>query len=138
MSPEGNLVRVVFGMVLGEVGFVFTYVPLTIAGSESAGGSERGLSAGLLNTSMQLGNVWSLGMAATVAAAVTAALGGLAAEGGALVGGLRWGFLLCAGFAVVALPIVLFGLPKGAPSGERGTGGGTGTSPSEDADGGRN
>jgi hypothetical protein len=71
------------------------------------------LSAGLLNTSMQLGNAWGLGIVATVVAAVTAALGGEAAGSEALVGGLRWGVLTCAGFAILALPIVAFGLRGG-------------------------
>jgi hypothetical protein len=34
-----------------------------------------------------------------------------AAEPEPLVGGLRWGLLVCVGFAVAALPVVLFGLP---------------------------
>ena len=85
-------------------------VPLTIAGSGSAGEGEQGLSAGLLNTSIQLGNAWGLGVVAAVMAAATAVLGGQAAGSQALVGGLRCGVLACAGFAVLALPIVLFGL----------------------------
>ena len=85
-------------------------VPLTIAGSGGAGEDESGLAAGLLNTSIQLGNAWGLGVVATVVAAVATALGGEALGTEALVGGLRWGVLACAGFAVLALPIVLFGL----------------------------
>jgi hypothetical protein len=94
-------------------------VPLTIVGSGSAGEEERGLAAGLLNTSMQLGNAWGLGVVATVVAAVTTALGGEAAGPEALVGGLRWGLLACVGFAVLALPVVLMGLPKNQSSDER-------------------
>jgi hypothetical protein len=37
----------------------------------------------------------------------------------ALVGGLRWGLLACAGFAIMALPIVLLGLPKNRSPGEQ-------------------
>jgi EmrB/QacA subfamily drug resistance transporter len=113
MSAGGGLVFVLCGMVIGEIGFMFSNVPLTIAGSGSAGEGERGLSAGLLNTSIQLGNAWGLGVVATVIAAATAALGGQAASSQALVGGLRWGVLACAGFAVLALPIVVFGLRGG-------------------------
>jgi hypothetical protein len=51
-----------------------------------------------------------LGIVATVIAAATAALGGEAGGAEALVGGLRWGVLACVGFAVLALPIVMFGL----------------------------
>ena len=114
MSAGGGLVFVLCGMVVGEIGFMLSNVPLTIAGSGSAGEGELGLSAGLLNTSIQLGNAWGLGVVATVIAAATAALGGEAAGSQALVGGLRWGVLACAGFAVLALPIVLFGL-RGEP-----------------------
>jgi EmrB/QacA subfamily drug resistance transporter len=110
MSAGGGLVFVLCGMVVGETGFMFSNVPLTIAGSGSAGEGELGLSAGLLNTSMQLGNAWGLGIVATVIAAATAALGGEAGGAEAFVGGLRWGVLACVGFAVLALPIVIFGL----------------------------
>jgi EmrB/QacA subfamily drug resistance transporter len=108
MSAGGGLVFMLCGMVVGEIGFMLSNVPLTIAGS--AGEGALGLSAGLLNTSMQLGNAWGLGIVATVIAAATAALGGEAGGAEALVGGLRWGVLACVGFAVLALPIVMFGL----------------------------
>jgi MFS family permease len=110
ISAGGGLVFVLCGMVVGETGFMFSNVPLTIAGSGSAGEGERGLSAGLLNTSIQLGNAWGLGVVATVIAAATTALGGEAAGPEALVGGLRWGVLTCTSFALLALPIVVFGL----------------------------
>jgi EmrB/QacA subfamily drug resistance transporter len=107
MSSGGGLVLVLCSMVIGEIGFMLSNVPLTIAGSGGTGEGERGLVAGLLNTSIQLGNAWGLGVVATVVAAVTTALGGEAAGPEALVGGLRWGVLACVGFAVLALPIVL-------------------------------
>ena len=95
-------------------------VPLTIVGSGSAGEDERGLAAGLLNTSMQLGSAWGLGVVATVVAAASAALGGeVGGEVGgseALAGGLRLGLYACVGFAVLALPVVLTGLPRSVPS----------------------
>ena len=78
-------------MVVGEAGFMVSNVALTIAGSSGAGEDRKGLSAGLLNTSIRLGNAWSLGPEA-------------------LVEGLRWGLLACVGFAVLAVPVVLFGL----------------------------
>jgi MFS family permease len=106
MSPEDGLSLVLSGMVVGEAGFMVSNVALTIAGS-GAGEDRKGLSAGLLNTSIQLGNAWSLGIVATVVAAAT--VGG-SAEPEALVGGLRWGLLACVGFAVIAVPVVLFGL----------------------------
>jgi EmrB/QacA subfamily drug resistance transporter len=117
MSAGGGLALVLSGMVVGEIGFMFSNVPLTIAGS--GGTSERGLAAGLLNTSMQLGNAWGLGVVATVVAAVTTTLGGEAAGPEALVGGLRSGLYACVGFAVLALLIVLLGLPRNQSSDER-------------------
>jgi hypothetical protein len=69
----------------------------------------------LLNTSIQLGNAWGLGLVATVVAATT--LGDGSASPEALVGGLRWGALAgalaCVGFVDVALSVVLLGLPGG-------------------------
>jgi hypothetical protein len=79
-----------------------------LPGSGGAGEDRKGLSAGLLNTAIQLGNAWSLGIVATVVAAAT--VGGQAAGPEALVEGLRWGLLACVGFAVLAVPVVLFGL----------------------------
>jgi EmrB/QacA subfamily drug resistance transporter len=114
MSVGGGLIFVLLGMVIGEGGFMFSNVPLTIAGSGGTG--ERGLAAGLLNTSIQLGNAWGLGVVATVVAAASAALGNEAGGAEALVGGLRWGLYACVGFAALALPVVLMGFPRSAAS----------------------
>jgi MFS family permease len=116
MSEDGGLPLVLLGMVVGEVGFTLSIVPLEIAASGGAGENERGLAAGLLNTSMQLGSALGLAVVATV---VAASSGGGAADPGSLVVGLRWGLLACVGFAGLALPIVLWGLPKGEPPDER-------------------
>jgi EmrB/QacA subfamily drug resistance transporter len=116
MSVGGGLAFVLLGMVIGEGGFMLSNVPLTIVGSGSAGEGERGLAAGLLNTSMQLGNAWGLGVVATVVAAASVAQGGEGGDSEALVGGLRWGLYACVGFAVLALPVVLMGLPRSAAS----------------------
>ena len=120
MSVGGGLVFVLLGMVIGEGGFMLSNVPLTIIGSGSAGEDERGLAAGLLHTSMQLGSAWGLGVVATVVAGASTALGGEAAGPEALVGGLRWGLYACVGFAVLALPVVLMGLPISITSKDRG------------------
>ncbi len=134
MSEGSSLLFVISGMVVGEAGCMLSNVPLTIAGSGGAGKAERGLAAGLLNTSIQLGNAWGLGVVATVVAAVAATPGGEAAGSEALVSGLRWGLLACAGFAAMALLIVLLGLPRGGPSGRREAGGNGARDPSEDGD----
>src|SRR5215211_161009 len=112
MSVGGGLVFVLLGMVIGEGGFMLSNVPLTVVGSGSAGEEERGLAAGILNTSIQLGNAWGLGVVATVVAAASAALGNESSGSEALVGGLRWGLYACVGFAVIALPVGLTGLPR--------------------------
>ena len=116
MSLGGGLIFVLLGMVIGEGGFMLSNVPLTIVGSGSAGEDERGLAAGLLNTSIQLGNAWGLGVVATVVATASVALGGETGGSEALVGGLRWGLYACVGFAVLALPVVLKGLPRSVAS----------------------
>ena len=96
--------------------YTLSVVPLEIAASGGAGEDERGLAAGLLNTSMQLGSATGLAVVATV---VAASSGGGEADPESLVVGLRWGLLTCVGFAGLALLIVLWGLPKGEPPDER-------------------
>jgi hypothetical protein len=105
MSEMGNLYFVLLGMVVGETGFMFSNVPLTIAATGGVKGDDRGLASGLMNTSCQLGNAFGLAVVATVVAAV-------AATGGAdyLLAGLRWGLVVCAGIVTLALPVTLFGL----------------------------
>jgi MFS family permease len=102
-SREGGLLAVRAGTVVGEAGFTFSNVSPTIAGTGATGGDGRGLAAGLLNTSFQLGNAWGLGVVATLVAAT--------AGPGALAGGLGAGLLACTGFALLAMPIAFFGLP---------------------------
>src|ERR687898_3305474 len=116
MSVSGGLAFVLLGMVIGVGGFMLSNVPLSIVGSGGAGEDERGLAAGLLNTSIQLGSAWGLGVVATVVAAATAALGNEAGGAEALVGGLRWGLYACVGFAALALPVVIMGFPRSAAS----------------------
>ena len=64
VSREGGLLLVLAGTVVGEAGFMFSNVSLTIAGTGATGEDGRGLAAGLLNTSVQLGNAWGLGVVA--------------------------------------------------------------------------
>jgi EmrB/QacA subfamily drug resistance transporter len=126
--PVGGIPTVVLvGTVVAEAGLMFSNVSLTIATTGGVDEGKRGLAAGLLNTSVQLGNAWGLGLITAVVAAATAALGREAA--GAAAAGLRWGMLATVGFAVVALPIVTLGLPKGRPSGEESGGAGVRTPP---------
>jgi EmrB/QacA subfamily drug resistance transporter len=105
MSETDGLLFVISGMVVGETGFMFSNVPLTIAATGGVKGDDRGLASGLMNTSTQLGNAFGLAIVATVVAAV-------AASGGHedLLPGLRWGLVVCVGIVALALPISLFGL----------------------------
>jgi EmrB/QacA subfamily drug resistance transporter len=107
VSREGGLLLVLAGTVVGEAGFMFSNVSLTIAGTGATGEDGRGLAAGLLNTSVQLGNAWGLGVVATLVAAT--------AGPAASAGGLGAGLLACAGFALLAMPIAFFGLPGAKP-----------------------
>jgi EmrB/QacA subfamily drug resistance transporter len=110
MSETDSLPYVLCGMVVGECGFMLSNVPLTIAATGGVDEDGKGLASGLMNTSIQLGNAFGLAAVATVAAAV-AAPGG---SGEDLVGGLRWGLLLCIAIVALALPVVLFGLRNDA------------------------
>lgn len=112
ISGKGNLLLVLLGMVVAEAGFVLSNVSLTIAGSGAADEGQRGLAAGLLNTSIQLGGACGLGVVAALIAA-TGTAGSEAA--GELVLGLRAGLAACAGFAVLALAVVLLGMPREKP-----------------------
>jgi EmrB/QacA subfamily drug resistance transporter len=105
MSETGGLIFVLSGMVVGETGFMFSNVPLTIAATSGVKGDDRGLASGLMNTSIQVGNAFGLAIVATVAAAVAASGGGES-----LLPGLRWGLVVCGGIVTLALPITLFGL----------------------------
>jgi EmrB/QacA subfamily drug resistance transporter len=116
MSTEGGILLVLSGMVVGEVGFMLSSVSLTIAASGALSEDKRGLAAGVLNTSVQLGNAFGLGVVATVVAAATAALGGETIGVEAMVGGFRWGLMSCVGIVVLALLVVLVGLRGRKPS----------------------
>jgi Na+/melibiose symporter-like transporter len=111
LSAPNALTYVLAGMVIGEAGFMLANVPLTIAASTGTGEDSRGLSAGLLNTSTQLGNAVGLGVVASVVAAFTASRSDdHSAATDALVAGLPAGLLVCAGFAAAALIVILCAL----------------------------
>ena len=102
MSETGSLLFVLSGMVIGETGFMFSNVPLTIAATSGVEGNDRGLASGLMNTSIQLGNAFGLTIVATVVAAAAASGGGED-----LLVGLRWGLVVCVWVVLLALPITL-------------------------------
>jgi EmrB/QacA subfamily drug resistance transporter len=110
MGGSGSVSTVIAGMVVGEAGFMLASVPLTVAGTAGIDDEQAGLAAGLLNSSMQLGNGWGLGIVAAVVAATAAA------AGPADAGSLRWGLVTCLGFCVPALLLTAAGLPRRSPA----------------------
>jgi len=94
-------------------------VSLTIAATNSVAEDKRSLAAGVLNTSIQLGNALGLAAIAAVVAAASAALGE-EAGGQAAVGALRLGMLAEVVFVVLALFLVLFFLHGDGSSKEAG------------------
>lgn len=107
MTPTAPLATIIVGMVVGEGGFMMSNVSLVVIGTSVLSDSRSGLAAGLLNTFIQLGNGFGLGI---VAAVVGVSLSGTAAAPDA-AGALRWGLAACVGFAVVAFALVVTGLP---------------------------
>lgn len=105
MSETDGLLFVLSGMVVGETGFMFSNVPLTIAATGGVKADDRGLASGLMNSSSQLGNAFGLAVVATVVAAVVAS-----GETADLLLGLRWGLVVCVGIVALALPVAVFGL----------------------------
>jgi MFS family permease len=109
MSVAGGIAVVLAGMIVGEIGFMTAEVPLTVASATGLGEQQRGLAAGLLNTSLQLGNAIGLGVIATVVTARATALGGPAPGDDALVSGFRYGLLTGVCFVVLAVVVVAMG-----------------------------
>jgi hypothetical protein len=105
-----GVTSVIAGTVVWAVGKVVADVAGTITATSGLGDDDKGLAAGLLSTSQQLGAAFGLGVVAAVVSARTDALGGAAAGSQALLDGLRWGLLACVAFVALALTIVLAGL----------------------------
>jgi hypothetical protein len=85
-------------------------VSLTAAATSSLPGGQSGLAAGLLNSSIQLGSGWGLGIVAVV---VAATLGPAAADDlGGYADSLRWGLFTCLCFCAIALLLVVIGLGR--------------------------
>ncbi len=67
----------VFGpLVLAGLGFGFSFVPMTIAGTADVPVHQAGLASGLINTTRQIGGALGLAIMATVAAGASTATGG--------------------------------------------------------------
>jgi EmrB/QacA subfamily drug resistance transporter len=110
LSKDGAVALVVAGMVVGEAGFMLSNVSLTVAATSAIGADRGGMAAGLLNTSIQLGSGWGLGVVAAVVAATLPAEGRIDPD--VYSGALRWGLFTCVCFCTVGLLLVLMGLPR--------------------------
>jgi EmrB/QacA subfamily drug resistance transporter len=116
LTPDRPLWVVVVGMVVGEAGFMLASVALTVAGTGAVGDERSGLAAGLLNTSMQLGGGWGLGVTSAVVGGALAA-GDTSPAGYAAA--LRWGLVSCLVFAALGLLVVGAGLRPRTGAGPR-------------------
>lgn len=111
MGPAAPLVLVLAGMAVGEAGFMFSNISLTVAGTAALEDERAGLAAGLLNTSIQLGSGLGLGIVAMVVAATLPPAAGQSSD---YAQALQWGMAACLLFALCALALVLSGMPKQA------------------------
>ncbi len=111
LARDGSLIMlIIIGMVIGEAGFMLSNVSLTVAATSGIGNERGGLAAGLLNTSIQLGSGWGLGVVAAVVAAILPA--GDKIDPDHYSAALRWGLFTCIGFCASGLILVLLGLPR--------------------------
>jgi EmrB/QacA subfamily drug resistance transporter len=108
MSPSTPLAVLVSGMVIGEAGFMLSNVSLTSAGTTAVSDDQGGLAAGLLNTSIQVGNGLGLAISAVVIASALSASTAPREEGYA--DALQLGLLACACFCALALLVTTLGL----------------------------
>jgi MFS family permease len=122
MSEAGNIAVLLAGSAVGEAGFMLSNVSLVVAGTSGLNDDKSGLAAGLLNTSMQLGNGWGLGVVALV---VAANLPAGDPDPGSYADALRWGMFACLCCCALALILVAGGLLAGreAPVTTRGLAG---------------
>jgi MFS family permease len=107
MSAGGSIALLLAGSAVGEAGFMLSNVSLVVAGTSGLDDDKSELAAGLLNTSMQLGNGWGLGVVALV---VAANLPEGDPDPGSYADALRWGMFACICCCALALILVARGL----------------------------
>ena len=111
MDPARPLLLVLAGMAIGEAGFMFSNISLTVAGTAALDDERAGLAAGLLNTFIQFGSGLGLGIVAVVVAASLPDGGVQQNDYGTA---LTWGMVTCLMFALCALALVLVGMQRHA------------------------
>jgi EmrB/QacA subfamily drug resistance transporter len=110
MMTGNGIALVALGAVIAAAGKVIAHVATTITGTSDPSEDRKGLAAGLLSTSLQLGAAFGLGMVGAIVSARTSALGGEATGSETLIGGLRTGLLVSTAFVALALSIAVAGL----------------------------
>src|SRR5215212_11944241 len=117
----GSLGVLLPGFVLMGAGVGLSAVASTTAGTSALGSGKRGLAAGLLNASAEVGYVLGLALLVPLAAARTDAVAGDVAHppDAALVEGFRWAFYAGAALAVLgALAAVVLIRARASGDGE--------------------
>ena len=110
LLPVGGLVLAVAGSVVWAVGKVLADVAITITATAGVDADDKGLGAGLVATSQEVGRALGLGVLTAVVTARAGALAGTRDELAALLDGLRWGLRAGVVFLAAALVVVLGGL----------------------------
>ena len=120
MTPTGSYaIELLPALAITPIGILFGFIASMIAATSGMPDDEQGLASGLLATSQQIGQ--ALGLAVILNVVAFAERRGLLeglAEAPARVQGYRWGFLVEAGFATLAVVVALVVVRK-APKGPR-------------------
>lgn len=111
VHPGAALLGIVTAMITIESGFMTAEVPLNLAATTSLP-RQRGLAAGLLTTTTELGNALGLGLTAAVVGFRTGSMQHLPPDE-ALAGGLRGGLALAMTAVVIAAAVIARGLRRG-------------------------
>ena len=111
LPEHGAWPGLLLGMLVEVIGYVVADVAIALTALADLGPAQRGLGAGVLRTSSQVGAAVGLAVIAAVVLARQAALGGPPAGAGALRGGLQVGVLAGAGLTLLALVLVVLAWP---------------------------
>jgi len=117
MTPGGSYaIELLPALAITPVGILFGFIASMIAATSGMPDDEQGLASGLLSTSQQIGQALGLAVILNVVAAGEARglLSGLDGPH-ARVLGYRWGFLVEAGFAAMAVAVALIVVRRSAP-----------------------